>query len=298
MGEGVLWIDPTGAQTPMDLDSFVAANQSGVLALIGRQNFFGVPTAIVADRIPMQPGAREKYVQIDPNNPFLPIAVKAPSETELAQARRALKWSMNPQRGMGVLRNTAADGVQRDLNCKLVDGLRGDESDQTRGPGWFTAGLSFYAADPYWYDTADTIQNFVMTGTPPLFLASPFLPIKLGASGIGTSFTVSNSGDVEAWPIWQITGPGSAITLTNTTTGDSLVLTITLASSAQILTIDTRPGKKTVKREDGSNQFAAVSSTSSLWNLATGANAISIAMSGTTSASLVQLIYRQRYEGV
>jgi phage-related protein len=129
------------------------------------------------------------------------------------------------------------------------------------------------------------------------FLSSPFLGPHISSSGIASSFSVFNSGDVEAWPIWTITGPGNTITLTNTTTGKALVLSITL-TGGQVLTIDTRPGHKTVTREDGSNQFATVSSTSSLWELVTGNNAVTLAISETTTASGLQLQYKQRYFGV
>jgi hypothetical protein len=298
MGESLQWIDPSGAVTAMDSDTFIAANRSGVLALVGRSGFFGVPSNLIVDPIPQQPGAREKYVQVNLNEVFLPIVVMAPSESELAQLRRSVKKSFNPSRGLGILRSIASDGTTRDLNCRCVKGLEGTEDESGRGPGWFTAGLVFQAADPFWYDSSFTTLTFQMTGTPPLFLASPFIPIKLGTSGIGTSFTIDNQGDFPAWPIWQITGPGSAIVMTNQTTGDILTLTISLADSTQILTVDTRVGKKTVKREDNTNQFASVDSLSTLWSLQTGINLISVAMTGTTGTSQIQLQYKQAYDGV
>ena len=298
MAESLQWIDPSGIITPMDSDTFIAANRTGVLALVGRSGFFGVPSALIVDPIPQQPGAREKYVQVGMNECFVPVAVLAPSESELAQLRRTLKKALNPSRGLGVLRSTAADGTTRDLNCRCVSGLEGAEDESNRGPGWFTAGLVFQAADPFWYDSSFTTMTFQMTGTPPLFLATPFIPIKLGTSGIGSDFTIDNEGDFQAWPIWQITGPGSAIVMTNQTTGDVLTLTITLADATQILTIDTRPGKKTVKREDDSNQFSTVDSLSTLWPLQLGNNQISVAMTGTTSDSQIQIQYKQAYDGV
>jgi hypothetical protein len=298
MGESLQWIDPSGAVTAMDSDTFIAANRSGVLALVGRSGFFGVPSNLIVDPIPQQPGAREKYVQVNLNEVFVPVVVMAPSESELAQLRRTLKKSLNPSRGLGILRSTAADGVTRDLNCRCVKGLEGTEDDAGRGPGWFTAGLVFQAADPFWYDSSFTTLNFQMTGPMPTFLASPFIPIKLGTSGIGSSFTIDNQGDFPAWPVWSITGPGASIVMTNQTTGDVLTLTITLADSTQVLTIDTRPGKKTVKRENASNQFAAVDPLSTLWALQRGINLISVAMTGTTSASQIQLQYKQAYDGV
>ena len=84
--------------------------------------------------------------------------------------------------------------------------------------------------------------------------------------------------------------------MVNNTTGKSIVLTVTLAA-AQTITIDTRPGAKTIKREDGSLHYAYMSPTSSLWPLVTGVNACLLNMTGTTGASLLQVQYKQAYEG-
>lgn len=289
MPEKLSWIDPIGTETPLN-------GETNYLALVGRQNFYAPPLAIISQQVPMQPGVRDKYVQIGAGDLKLPVLVKANDEATLAMVRRALVYAMNPLRGSGILRNTAPDGSVRDVTCKYVAGLEGDESVDNRQPGHFFAPLEFEAADPFWYDRDFTSLSF-STGAAVAFLSSPFLGPHISSSGIASSFSVYNGGDVEAWPIWTITGPGNTITLANSTTGKSLALSISL-SGGQVLTIDTRPGKKTVKREDGSNQFSTVSSTSSLWELATGNNAISLSISGTTTASGLQLQYKQRYFGV
>ena len=289
MAELLSWIDVSGTETTLN-------GETNYRALVGRQNFFMPPVSIISQQVPMQPGVRDKYVQIGAGDPKLPVLVYAVDEPTLAMARRALVFAMNPLRGSGTLRSTAQDGAVRDLVCRLVTGLEGDESAQNRTPGSFLAPLEFEAADPFWYDRDYTSLSFT-TGASVLFLSSPFLGPHLSSSGISSNFSVYNSGDVEAWPIWTITGPGNTITLANGTTGKSLVLSITLAAG-QVLTIDTRPGHKTVVRENGSNQFATVSSTSSLWSLATGNNAMALNISGTTAASGLQLQYKQRYFGV
>ncbi len=287
--ETLTWIAVDGVQTPLD-------GSAGYLALVGRQGFYAPPISLIANQIPLQPGVREKYVQTLPNIVRVPMLIQPTTEAVLAANRRALKWAMNPRRGVGTLRSQAADGVTRDLFCRLIAGFEGNESEQLRGPGWAEIDGEFQASDPYWYDAVAKTQVFT-AGAPTLFFTNPFLPLNLSSSGILSGFTISNDGDVECWPVWTITGPGSAITLANATTGESLTSSIGL-SAGQVLTIDTRPGVKTVTREDGSNQFATISATSSLWALAVGPNNISLSMSGSTTASSLQLSYKQRYEGV
>lgn len=294
MGNRLLsWIDPGGVETP-----FNAANLSdgAYLWLAGGAGFYAPPASIITQQVPMQPEVREKYVQVQPATVTLPLLVRGATEAALDAARRALLDALDPERGLGTLRHTANDGALRDLFCRCVGGLQGDESESGRGPGWWLATLSLLADDPFWYDTNYTQLSFA-AGSPVGIFDQPMLPIKLSSSGISSAFTVENDGQAPAWPLWTLQGPGSAITLTNTTTGDVLALSVAL-SAGQSVTIDTSPGKKTVVREDGSKHFEYVSATSTLWPLVRGVNAIQLAVTGATSATLLTLQYKQRYKGV
>lgn len=289
MAETVTWIDPGGASYPWD------GSTGNYLAIVGRTGAFAPTTQIIEQEVPLQPGARLRLVKTTSRPVRIPLLVKAPDEATFASVRRTLRYALNPNRGAGTLQIAAADGMTRQLTCYCESGYEGDESDGNRGPGhaWFP--LQFRALDPYWYDANSTTQTFSPGGGSPM-LHNPFLPIVLSASGISNSFTISNSGDVQCWPIWTITGPGVNPTLTNNTTGKSMALTVTL-TGGQTITIDTRTGYKTVKREDGSLHYSYLSFTSSLWPLMVGVNAIALSMTGTTSASSLQLQYKQAYEG-
>ena len=61
------------------------------------------------------------------------------------------------------------------------------------------------------------------------------------------------------------------------------------------VTIDTRPGAKTVTKQDGSNLFGFLAWPPQLWSLAQGSNSVRIEMSAATSASSVVLSWRRRY---
>lgn len=292
MGDRLLsWLDPTGAETPLN-----GGPLPSYRFLAGPSGLYAPPASIITQAVPMQPEVREKYVQVQPAMVSLPLLVQAETEADLDAARRALLNAMDPDRGLGTLRHTANDGAVRDLFCRVTAGLEGDESPDKRGPGWWQPTLQFIANEPFWHDTNFTQDSFA-TGSPVGIFDQPFLPIKLSSSGIASSFSVENTGNALAWPIWTLAGPGSAITLTNNTTGDVLSLSVTL-TAGQSVTIDTSPLKKTVVREDGSKHFEYVSATSTLWPLVRGVNLISLAVTGATSATLLTLQYKQRYKGV
>lgn len=285
------WFDAAGVEWTLN-------GETNYRALLGPTGLYGVPANIITQDVPMQPGTTEKYVQLLANQPTIPLAIQASTESALDAARRALKWAMAPTRGLGFLRHTANDGAVRDLVCRLAAGFEGDESVQNRAPGFIGLSLRFFAADPFWRDTNYTQQVFsVAAGTPFFGPSNALLPINLSPSGIASSASVTNNGETTAWPRWILSGPMSAATFTNSTTGDVLALTASL-TAGQSITIDTAPGQKTVLREDGSKHFEYVSATSTLWGFTVGPNTIAVSVTGNGAGTLLTLQYKQRYEGV
>ena len=62
------------------------------------------------------------------------------------------------------------------------------------------------------------------------------------------------------------------------------------------VTIDTRPGAKTVTKQDGSSLFGQLAFPPQLWSLAQGSNSVRIEFTGASaSASAVTLSYFKRY---
>jgi hypothetical protein len=57
----------------------------------------------------------------------------------------------------------------------------------------------------------------------------------------GGSALVVNAGDIDAWPVFTITGPVESPVITNETTGDSFLVFGTIAAG-QVVTIDSRTG--------------------------------------------------------
>jgi hypothetical protein len=295
MGEYLSWVDPTGLETPLNAEPYVVG--------WGRTGLWGVPTKIVSQQVPLLDGARFKFVEIDPNRPKIPLLITGGAgggEATLAQNRRALFQLLNPKRGIGTLRSYAADGVIRDLPCYYSGGLDSHVEDGgARGTGWAIVGLEFDALQPYWQDK-DAFTSVYTPGAASNFFGT-FFPLHISPAGVSSSFSLTNTGDAECWPVWTINGPGSAITLTNNTTGKSIALTanggITLIAG-QSVTIDTRPLFKTVKDQSGTSQFGKMTTASALWSLIIGLNNISLSMTGTGAASSIQLQYRQLYTGM
>lgn len=282
MTETTVWIDPDGVQYTLEVDWSVS----------GR---FMPKIEFESDGVPGQPGEFFRSVRHGTHEFLMPFDILGTSEADLRTNIRAIMKAMNPTRGFGKVRVTSPLGDQREINCHISSGLEGNEVlGDNSGFTWQRFPATFLAHDPYWYDVSPTADSFAVTSSMPTFF--PFFPLKITSSEIAVDDSVTNDGDEAAWPIWTITGPGSVIVLSNFTTGKRLYFPLGALSTGQSITIDTRPGVKSVTYNDGSNAFSALSSDSSLWPLIVGTNTIRLEMSGAVAGvSKLDLLFSQRY---
>ena len=285
------WIDADGA-------SHTLGEASGLVP--GQWVGFGIPpTRRVDRRIPGRPGAYTLDRSYGERTATLQVVVVASSMSGLQQAIDDWAERFNVLRGGGTLRHTRTDGVTvRRLNCDYEAGLEISQAEGVWRAGAQAALLSFFAADPFWYDDTETTETFAASGTSAAFFPIPNATtgsfITLTSSEVFGSLVVTNDGDVPVYPTWTIEGPGSSITLRNVTTGKVITLSanggLTL-TAGQTLEIDTRPGSTLIER-DSANVAAYLSDASELWPLALGANTIQIEMGGSTADSTVAISYR------
>ena len=286
------WTDANGTVTSLSgTNSFVMWDEQR-----GPDGVWLPPVKHIEYIVPQQPGSQLRYSQIQPREVTLPLLVKGSdgTETTLVAVQRQLQQTFNPTLGTGKLTVTRPDGSTRILNCRYQDGFVGTATWQVAGAGWRLAVVTFHAFDPWWYD--NTTQNLLyQTGQPVTFF--PFFPLRLSGSTVFAQPTVTNPGDVVVYPIWTITGPLSAIILQNLTTGALLSLPGLTLGASDTLVIDTRIGVKTVTLNGSTNEYGALSSASTLWALAAGANSLSLQGNNATAASQIRLTFTAAYAG-
>lgn len=281
MTETIEWIDPDGVSFTLNVDWAVA----------GR---FMPKIEFQTEGAPGVSGEFLREVRHGPTEFTMPFDILGTSESDLRSNLREIIASLDPRRGDGTLRVTSPVGDVREIACHLASGGELNETlGQQSGFDWQRINATFVAFDPYWRDTSPISVPFEVTETPNFF---PILPINLVSSEIVVHDVISNTGDVEAWPIWTITGPGSVIKLTNSTTGKFLSIPTGSLSSGQTLTIDTTPGVKSVLYGDGTSAYNALTIDSSLWPIIRGTNNIVLEMSGVdATTSSLDLTYHRRY---
>ncbi len=127
------------------------------------------------------------------------------------------------------------------------------------------------------------------------------------ATSVGTAYSIAivYAGDIDSYPIIAIRGPFANPILTNTTTGDTLNFTGGTVGSADVWTIDTRYGRKSVLDLAGSSVANYLSDDSDLvtFRLAPdpiasgGTNTIVIGGSAQSGSAGATLSWYNRYLG-
>jgi phage-related protein len=125
-----------------------------------------------------------------------------------------------------------------------------------------TLGISFRCPSPYW--TKDSVTTDTYT--------------TLGAK------TITNSGDINSYPVWTITGPAVNVSFTSPT-GESWTYLASI-TSGQVRIIDTF--EKTVVDGAGVNKYSELGATPNLFAIPSGTPIINIAGGSLTGSIQVQ----------
>lgn len=281
MTEVVQWIDPDGVTTTLEHMSF--------------SNRFMPRLRFDSDGVPGQPGEVFREVEHGSREFGVVFDVVASGESATRVAVRDMVKKLNPKRGAGRIRVTSPVGDQREIVCRCSGGAELEEKvGEDSGPDWQRFPVTFLAHDPYWYDVSPIEQTFTITAASPNFF--PILPINLAASELAVDSSVDNTGDVSAWPVWTISGPGSGIKLSNLSTGQYTWFPSLALAAGQSLVVDSRPGAKSVMVDGATNVYSYLSVDSSLWSYITGVNIIRLEMSGADNdVSGLEMRYYRRF---
>lgn len=286
--ETVTWYDPFGNATPLKIGL-----NSQLGDMVGR---FMPPVTHIDDVLPFYPGGRHRITLVNEKDFTLPLNVINSSDSGRRTQLRNLVAAMDPTQGAGRISVLSPVGDTREIECYYVGGLDMDENPIKNGRFNQALYVTFRAFEPYWRDPSDTTQSWTV-GTPPSFF--PIFPMRLSASSLVVNDSINNTGDVISWPVWQIFGPGggaNGIVLTNTLTGQYIMFQTTVLGASESITIDTRPGHKTVLKNDGTNLFPDLDTGSTLWPLQKGTNGLSLVLNNAaTSKTAMSVNWRRKW---
>jgi phage-related protein len=264
----------------------------------GRKGFHAPSYTHYRDESPAVDGAFWRGVRATVRELFIPIVILGDTRADLLATRRSLIAAISPKRGECTIISRQPDNTHRSIDARYVSGMEGEEGKGPWGVQLMTYGLTFVADDPYMYGPTIPLKwgsGDVSRTELPIPGSDGFYEVVSASRILGDS-VVDNLGDVDAYPTWEFSGPFTEIELTNTTSGKSLTLTHTAATTADTITITTRPGDTSVIDQDGVNRWAALSGGYSLWPLLPGRNEISIQVTGSTEDTGARMEYKPRFE--
>lgn len=190
------------------------------------------------------------------------------------------------------------DGWSRSRWGYLKDGLEGAYGAGEDSHNGQRLVLTFLCPDPWWYGEERIRVQRVDAGRKP-FLTTfdkpgkvPFFPVVLESSTVEGAYILDISGDAEAWPIWEVVGPGEDLLIENVLTGERIFIE---GEFGETVTIDTRAGDIYSDTFTRGELWDRVSLDSVLFPLAPGRNRIKITMVDARPNSEVRLRYRETW---
>jgi len=281
------WFGPDGSYVDLSANSAV----SGASTLAGYLGTGAAPREAVVQRTPV--GGIPRWSSVPPRPVTWPVFLAGPNPPAFLAAWRGMVRSFTatrPPAGVpvaGKLRVTQSDGTFRELAMVYDDGL---DPDRARGYGvtCLTAVIAGTAYDPWWYGP-DTVGLIFGATTARSYLAPYETLTPTNTLGVQT---VTVAGDVDASPVWSVTGPATSVRVQRGSGQQWYYPAALLATDT--LVVDTAAGTVT---KNGTSVIGTLDwSVSTPFTLPPGARTITLTIAGSTAASQVAMSYRPRYE--
>lgn len=287
------------ARTPWDVDEALTfslhrtSDPDDVLVLdgpysvqIGVQNLDGPALNLLTSTPAGWDGDSLDDLTAEPIEIFLPLLVDGDTLEGLRAAKQLLRDFTNPRRGPVTLRVTRPNGGYRQITGVRSQPIGGTLDDGAWAVKWQKLGLTLHCSDPFWVepDTAwDVSWSVRADAGSPL----PVLPVAPGASqALNDTNDVTVYGDVETYPVWRVTGPLEAVTVTDVARGLAWTLTASIASDETWI-VDCRKGRQGVFDATGNRSRGNLSADAYLWGLTPGVSRVTTVVTGASAGASI-----------
>lgn len=287
------WYAPDGSVWPLTApDSGLFTQSEGVSGL-------GAAGITITSDARARGGARVRHIQPGTRSIVWPLYVYGQTHQEFIELWRAVvgAFTQTTRLGPGTLEIGRPDG-----SARVVDAYYESGAEVSGKQGYYITSdyfvLSLFCEDPYWRDRqAQTVHREFSEGVDFL---SPYPSVS--SSQVLGETTLTNPGDVDAWPDWTMTGPASILTATRDDTGESFSLNPSAddidhgdLEQGEYVTVQTDPPR--VRFMDGSNWTGALDWPGAvLWSLPPGITKVTFDLDGAAAGSAVDMSFYPRYE--
>lgn len=273
----------------------------GIVLMPGATGLDAPPVELHSDESPNLDGSIFRSARTAAREVMIPLYLYAVDRRTLKELKSKLLRALDARKGYCVLKFMETDSAPRYLRCYYKGGMEGDESTENSGFTWTRYGLQLTAFDPWFYSDEIPVAQWVFgEGDPFLSTVQPFFPLHITSGRVSESaISVENPGDIEAWPVWQITGPvksfrfispkGEAFGIAARQDGTDVV------AAGRTLTIDTRPGYKLLRDDQGVNYWPLLEANPVLWAIPDGRSQVGVQLTSSSSAAKLRMSLTPRY---
>ncbi|WP_416972537.1 phage tail domain-containing protein [Streptomyces sp. 4F14] len=291
----------SGKGEPISLTGFSGPEWPSIIMQPGATGLDMPTYGIFSDDSPNLDGSIFRSARATAREIMIPVYLHGIDRRTVNQLKRRLFQALNPKRGHCVLRFSEG-GETRQISAYYKGGMEGSESTDTAGVAWAKYGLTFTAMDPFFHpDRPEVVRWDFGTGEPFLSSSLPFFPLRIsaGVMGTGPDLVIANPGDVEAWPVWALHGPIKSFSLTSPY-GEVVKASAPadgsdLVPAGRVLTIDTRPGHKTVRDDLGANYWSRLGTNPEFWSVEPGETSAAVSVVTGVGKAAVVLSFYPRY---
>ncbi|QAY15924.1 minor tail protein [Streptomyces phage Janus] len=215
----------------------------------------------------------------------IPLEILARDRTHLQELLSRLALALAGQCTLTLLDD---NGTRWTTDVHRVGGGEYAYGANTIGEREFETVITFRAGDPYWTSSEAQIR-YIGGSTAGSFLSS-MVTMEISASQAIGEIQLNNSGDAEAYPIWEVTGPGTNFEATSPA-GERLAWSGTLGVNDRLI-IDTRKG--TVVDQTGANRYAELDAAPRFWTVKPGLSTATAQLEEIDANSKITCTWRPR----
>lgn len=169
--------------------------------------------------------------------------------------------------------------------------------------GYMPLDIEFIAQDPVWYGDTVSVTDIPLGWLTGGGFAAPVVApifVQDGAVAADRPGWAHNDGTADAWPVIRISGPCATVTITHAESGRQLSFPTLNLDAGQWIDIDTRPGYRTITRENGGNASTLMSPSSriDLFSLPPGQSEMRWTAFDNTNTARMRLTWRNAYNAL
>lgn len=263
----------------------------GYLKEIGAKGF-GVAPTVLSIKEGAGPGGRWRNTRRSIRDITLPIIIFGAGHQDIEDKMRRLIRILNDDASTAVLIVEYENGTEYEIEVHFASGADPQYGSDTNGKDWARWPLTLRAPKPYWVS-----REAVTYSLGPAIAGRGLLPrlsnLKLSSSQAIGSLTVENNGDVPAFPVWVVYGPGYNFSAT-LPDGSGFIYEGTLLTG-ETVTIDCVA--KTVVDGTGANKYMNLAPSPKLFSIPQGTAEVDVLLEGATAGvSKVTMYFREMKE--